>query len=106
MRALAAYGVLATHAGFNTGRSLDAGPFAPLLARLDFGVTVFFLLSGFLLYRPFALAALTGRPAPATRPVLPAARAADPAGVLAGGAGHAVPAVEPDAERGRRASAT
>lgn len=66
MRALAAYGVLATHAGFNTGRSLDAGPFAPFLARLDFGVTVFFLLSGFLLYRPFALAALTGRPAPAT----------------------------------------
>ncbi len=64
MRALAAYGVLATHAGFNSGRSLDAGPFAPFLARLDFGVTVFFLLSGFLLYRPFALAALAGRPAP------------------------------------------
>jgi len=67
MRALAAYGVIATHAGFNTGRSLDNGPFAPFLARLDFGVTVFFLLSGFLLYRPFALAALTGRPAPAVR---------------------------------------
>jgi len=65
MRALAAYGVVATHAGFNSGRSLDAGPFAPFLARLDFGVTVFFLLSGFLLYRPFALTALTGRPAPA-----------------------------------------
>ncbi|MFL6161106.1 MAG: acyltransferase family protein [Jatrophihabitantaceae bacterium] len=64
MRALAAYGVLATHAGFNSGRSLDAGPFAPFLARLDFGVTVFFLLSGFLLYRPFALAALTDRSAP------------------------------------------
>jgi peptidoglycan/LPS O-acetylase OafA/YrhL len=64
MRALAAYGVLATHTGFNSGRSLDAGPFAPWLARLDFGVTVFFLLSGFLLYRPFALAALTDRPAP------------------------------------------
>jgi peptidoglycan/LPS O-acetylase OafA/YrhL len=64
MRALAAYGVLATHAGFNSGRSLDAGPFAPFLARLDFGVTVFFLLSGFLLYRPFALAALADRPAP------------------------------------------
>lgn len=64
MRALAAYGVLATHAGFNTGRSLDNSPFAPFLARLDFGVTVFFLLSGFLLYRPFALAALADRPAP------------------------------------------
>lgn len=64
MRALAAYGVLATHTGFNSGRSLDNGPFAPFLARLDFGVTVFFLLSGFLLYRPFALAALANRPAP------------------------------------------
>jgi len=64
MRALAAYGVIATHAGFNSGRSLDSGPFAPFLARLDFGVTVFFLLSGFLLYRPFAVAALLDRPAP------------------------------------------
>ncbi|HEX2903523.1 MAG TPA: acyltransferase [Jatrophihabitans sp.] len=65
MRALAAYGVLATHAGFNSGRSLDDSPFAPFLARLDFGVTVFFLLSGFLLYRPFALAAFGEHPAPA-----------------------------------------
>jgi peptidoglycan/LPS O-acetylase OafA/YrhL len=58
MRALAALGVIATHAGFETGRSLDHGPLAPFLARLDFGVTVFFLLSGFLLYRPFARHAL------------------------------------------------
>jgi peptidoglycan/LPS O-acetylase OafA/YrhL len=67
MRALAAYGVLATHAGFNSGRSLDSGPFAPLLARLDFGVTVFFLLSGFLLYRPFAASALAGTAMPSVR---------------------------------------
>jgi len=67
MRALAAYGVLATHAGFNTGRSLDSGPFAPLLARLDFGVTVFFLLSGFLLYRPFAASAVAGARVPDVR---------------------------------------
>ena len=67
MRALAAYGVLATHTGFNTGRSLDSGPFAPLLARLDFGVTVFFLLSGFLLYRPFAASAIAGTRAPDVR---------------------------------------
>lgn len=58
MRALAALGVIATHAGFETGRSVDHGPLAPFLARLDFGVTVFFLLSGFLLYRPFARHAL------------------------------------------------
>jgi peptidoglycan/LPS O-acetylase OafA/YrhL len=64
VRAIAAYGVIATHAGFNSGRSLDNGPFAPFLARLDFGVTLFFLLSGFLLFRPFAVAALDDTPGP------------------------------------------
>jgi peptidoglycan/LPS O-acetylase OafA/YrhL len=67
MRALAAFGVLATHVGFNTGRSLDSGPFAPFIARLDFGVTVFFLLSGFLLYRPFVASAVTNTPGPGVR---------------------------------------
>jgi peptidoglycan/LPS O-acetylase OafA/YrhL len=64
VRAIAAYGVIATHAGFQSGRSLDNGPFAPFLARLEFGVTLFFLLSGFLLFRPFATAALDRRPDP------------------------------------------
>jgi peptidoglycan/LPS O-acetylase OafA/YrhL len=67
VRAIAAYGVIATHVGFNSGRSLDNGPLAPLLSRLDFGVTLFFLLSGFLIYRPFARAALTNTPAPGAR---------------------------------------
>lgn len=53
VRAIAAYAVVATHAGFESGRSLDNGPFAPVLARLNFGVTLFFLLSGFLLSRQF-----------------------------------------------------
>lgn len=65
VRAVAAYGVILTHVGFNTGRALDDGPFAPLLARLDFGVTLFFLLSGFLLFRPFARAIVDRGPAPA-----------------------------------------
>lgn len=70
VRALAAFGVVATHAGFNSGRSIDSGPFAPLLARLDFGVTLFFLLSGFVIYRPFVVSGLAGRrPAP-IRPFL------------------------------------
>ena len=64
VRAVAAYGVIATHTGFQSGRSLDSGTFAPFLARLEFGVTLFFLLSGFLLYRPFLLASLQGRPHP------------------------------------------
>lgn len=53
VRAVAAYAVIATHVGFESGRSLDDGPFAPFLARLNFGVTLFFLLSGFLLTRQF-----------------------------------------------------
>jgi len=66
VRALAAFGVLATHVGFNSGRSLDDGPLAPFLARLDFGVTLFFLLSGFVIFRPFVTAALGNTAAPAT----------------------------------------
>jgi peptidoglycan/LPS O-acetylase OafA/YrhL len=58
VRAIAAFAVIATHAGFNSGRSLDGSWFAHFLARLDFGVTLFFLLSGFLLYRPFAASAI------------------------------------------------
>jgi peptidoglycan/LPS O-acetylase OafA/YrhL len=53
VRGIAAYAVIATHAGFESGRSLDGGPFGPFLARLNFGVTLFFLLSGFLLSRQF-----------------------------------------------------
>lgn len=67
IRAIAAFAVVATHVGFNSGRSGDNGPFAPFLARLDFGVTLFFLLSGFVIYRPFLVAALDGRQPPATR---------------------------------------
>ncbi|HEY6745016.1 MAG TPA: acyltransferase [Mycobacteriales bacterium] len=64
LRAIAALSVVLTHVAFLTGQVISTGPFAPLLARLNFGVTLFFLLSGFLLYRPFVRAALTGRPAP------------------------------------------
>jgi peptidoglycan/LPS O-acetylase OafA/YrhL len=55
IRALAAFAVVCTHVGFISGRSLKSDLFGPILARGDFGVTVFFLLSGFLLYRPFAM---------------------------------------------------
>lgn len=70
VRALAAFAVVATHTGFNSGRSIDNGPFAPLLARLDFGVTLFFLLSGFVIYRPFVVGGLAGRRLPPVRPFL------------------------------------
>lgn len=61
MRAVAALSIVITHASgvsnFNTENWL--GHFS---ARLNFGVTIFFLLSGFLLYRPFVAARREGRP--------------------------------------------
>jgi peptidoglycan/LPS O-acetylase OafA/YrhL len=53
VRAVAAYAIIAAHAGFQSGRSLGNGSFAPLLSRLNVAVTLFFLLSGFLLSRQF-----------------------------------------------------
>lgn len=64
IRGFAAGLVLLTHAGFISGRSLHSDLLGALLFRADFGVTVFFLLSGFLLYRPFVLHQLAGRPRP------------------------------------------
>jgi peptidoglycan/LPS O-acetylase OafA/YrhL len=64
VRALAAYLVIGTHVGFNSGRTQVPGVLGPVLARLDIGVTLFFLLSGFLLYRPFALHSVGAAPAP------------------------------------------
>src|SRR5688572_813902 len=55
VRGLAATAVVATHVAFQTGR-YASGPFDGVLARLDFGVTLFFLLSGFLLFRPWLIA--------------------------------------------------
>jgi peptidoglycan/LPS O-acetylase OafA/YrhL len=55
MRALASLAVVFTHVGYITGRTLHPDLEGALLARGNFGVTVFFLLSGFLLYRPFAV---------------------------------------------------
>lgn len=64
VRAFAAFAVVCTHVGFISGRSLDDDLLGPILSRGDFGVALFFVLSGFLLYRPFSLHALAGAPAP------------------------------------------
>jgi peptidoglycan/LPS O-acetylase OafA/YrhL len=62
--------VLLVHTSFVggfTGRDRFWGPYT---ARLDIGVAVFFLISGFLLYRPFVAAHLSERPGPAVSPYL------------------------------------
>jgi peptidoglycan/LPS O-acetylase OafA/YrhL len=64
LRGLAALAILATHVGFASGRSSRHDLLAAALGRADFGVAVFFLLSGFLLYRPYAVHALGGAEAP------------------------------------------
>ncbi len=63
MRAVAALGVLTTHVAFQT-RTVEIPVLGPILGRLDLAVALFFALSGFLLWRPYA--------ASARRPEIPA----------------------------------
>jgi peptidoglycan/LPS O-acetylase OafA/YrhL len=55
LRAIAALAVLADHAGFLTGVNTGTRV-GDYTAHFSIGVTIFFLISGFLLYRPFVLA--------------------------------------------------
>ncbi|MEO9324607.1 acyltransferase [Nocardioides sp. C4-1] len=66
LRAVGAVAVLTTHVAFWAGDYTVAGWWGTLLARLDVGVALFFVLSGFLLSRPWLARALDRRPAPAT----------------------------------------
>jgi peptidoglycan/LPS O-acetylase OafA/YrhL len=66
LRAAAAIAVLFLHVSFWSGFTARSGAGA-YIGRLEIGVAVFFLISGFLLYRPFAVAHLAGRPAPSAR---------------------------------------
>ena len=66
LRALAALAVLIAHFGVVTRLNL-LSPARSILGRLDIGVPVFFVISGFLLYRPFVDSHLDGSPRPQLR---------------------------------------
>lgn len=63
LRAVGALFVLSTHVGFHSGDALNSS-FNGILSRMDSGVTVFFVISGFLLYQPHAQALAEGTPGP------------------------------------------
>jgi peptidoglycan/LPS O-acetylase OafA/YrhL len=64
LRAVGALAVLTTHTAFQTGEYLGNGVAGTLLARLDIGVAIFFVLSGFLLARPYLARRALDIPAP------------------------------------------
>ena len=72
LRGVAALAVLAYHVWLfgPLGHLALPGPAERVAADLRFGLILFFVLSGFLLFRPFAAAALTGSSRPRTRAYL------------------------------------
>ena len=60
LRAIAALMVVVVHSSFPAGFTMENRSLGPYVARAEAGVAVFFLISGFLLYRPFVAARLAG----------------------------------------------
>ncbi len=63
LRALAALGVIVAHVTIATG-TVQRHAWGAYMGNLDVGVSIFFVLSGFLLYRPFFNSELTAAPRP------------------------------------------
>uniref|UniRef100_A0A6J6A1Y1 Unannotated protein n=1 Tax=freshwater metagenome TaxID=449393 RepID=A0A6J6A1Y1_9ZZZZ len=63
LRAVAAISILVYH-GFGWSANLWTGSLRPWTANLDIGVPIFFVISGFLLYRPFVAANMKGERGP------------------------------------------
>jgi peptidoglycan/LPS O-acetylase OafA/YrhL len=70
LRVIAAMAVLVIHVGGETGFAFTGSPASWVVSRGDVGVPIFFVLSGLLLYRPWARAVIQGRQAPAARTYL------------------------------------
>ena len=66
VRAVAALLVVLTHAAYTTGRYND-GYVGLLLSRAEIGVPIFFVLSGYLLFKPWVDRAQAGEAAPSVR---------------------------------------
>ena len=66
VRALAAILVVATHAAYTTGKYTH-GYVGLLFSRMEIGVPIFFVLSGFLLFAPWVRALRSGTAAPSLR---------------------------------------
>jgi len=66
VRALAAILVVATHAAYTTGKYTH-GYVGLVFSRMEIGVPIFFVLSGFLLFGPWVRAAAAGATAPSLR---------------------------------------
>ena len=66
VRALAALLVVATHAAYTTSKYTH-GFLGSVYSRLEIGVPIFFVLSGFLLFGPWVEAAAAGAPSPSLR---------------------------------------
>jgi peptidoglycan/LPS O-acetylase OafA/YrhL len=64
MRAVAALLVMGTHAAYGTG-TYNHGYLGLLTSRMEIGVAIFFVLSGFLLFGPWVRAVAAGGDAPA-----------------------------------------
>lgn len=65
LRAIAALLVVVVHTGIASGFSFRHPAPGQYFARGEIGVSIFFLISGFLLYRPFVRASFEDRPGPA-----------------------------------------
>lgn len=66
VRAVAAILVVLTHAAYTTGKYTH-GYLGLIYSRMEIGVPIFFVLSGFLLFSPWVRAAAAGEPAPSVR---------------------------------------